>query len=332
MPILRLTLILALLLTALPASADVADGVAKTIVLELEPGTRLRGTIVDETDNRLQFDAEGLGLLDIDPEQIVGRYAGDERLKPKPKKVEPIPPGLFGTGLLYGFDKSLAVGISGREADNSEFGINASLNTDYDGLDRRWRFRSQYFFNSNDGEITQDEAAVNLRRDWLLPDVPPFLFAEGRWQYDDFQAWQHRLGAFAGVGYAFVGESSVNERRWFHAENDRLTLLGRVGAGASYEFGRVNETVPEALLSLEFALDFDGDRQRLRALHTLFPSLDNDSTRNVTELSYRIRLDQEDSARGLNLKIGAFNEYLSRTTGDTPHNSLSYFIQLAIDF
>ena len=50
--------------------------------------------------------------------------------------------------------------------------------------------------------------------DWKLPGRPPFIFAEGRTQYDDFQAWQFRAGGFGGVGYALSGEDDVNRGQW----------------------------------------------------------------------------------------------------------------------
>ncbi len=307
---------------------------AEVVVLELDVGTRLRGVILEETPEAIRINAEDLGEVEVLRANLAGRYPAGAKLKPPVKLPDPIPPGLFGTSFLYGFDKSFALGINGREADNSELGVNASLNLDFDGDERRWRFRSQYFFNTVDGTTVQDEALLTVRRDWKLPETPPFLFAESRNQYDAFQNWQVRLGGFAGVGYALFGDEELEETSLPYYESERLTLLGRFGAGASYEFGSVNEVIPEALLAIEANYEFDQDRQRLRFQHTYFPSLDRlRDSRNVTEASWRMRLDGGDeSAQALSLKIGVFNEYLSRTQGDASHNSLTYFIQLAVDF
>lgn len=150
-----------------------------------------------------------------------------------------------------------------------------------------------------------------------------------RGQYDDFQAWQLRLGGFAGVGYAVTGKEDVDRGRWPILEDEKLSLLTRVGAGGSYEFGDVNEFVPEALLAVEAAYKFDDDKS-LRLVNTLFPDLDDfGESRNTTELSLKVLLDH---GRGLSLKVGAFNEYLSRTEGESSHNSLSYFVNLVYDF
>ncbi|MEM7807187.1 MAG: DUF481 domain-containing protein, partial [Planctomycetota bacterium] len=300
------------------------------LVIELDSGTRLRGVVVNETEERLVFDADGLGEVTIDPATVAKRLPDSAPIRPKPSKADfGPPPGLFGTGILRGFNKSVSLGISGREADTSDLNVNASAEADFNGDDRRWVFRSAYFFGTSDGERSQDEAFANLRRDWKLPGRPPFLFAEGRGQYDDFQDWQARLGGFAGVGYAFAGPDSAQSGGWPTIENDQLTLLGRVGAGGSYEFGTVNEFAPEALIAGEVEYKFD-DGKSFRIVNTIFPDLDDTGEfRNTTEASLKVVIDH---GLGLNLKVGAFNEYLSETEGDTSHNSLSYFLNLVYDF
>ncbi len=301
----------------------------ETIVVQLNSGTRLRGTLQEETDEFLVLDADGLGETTVAKSSIATRLKSDVKLGPNPTKAELPAPGLFGTTILDGFDKSISLGISGREAESSDLTLNVAADANFNGDDRRWRFSSAYFYSTSDGNRTQDEGFANLRRDWKLPARPPFIFAEGRLQYDDFQAWQFRAGGFAGVGYSVSGKENVKKGQWPRIRNEDLTLLGRVGVGGSYEWGTINAFMPEALVAVEAGYAFDGNKT-ISFINTLFPDLeDTGEYRNTTELTAGMTLDQ---ARGLSLKVGAFNEYLSMTEGDTPHNSLTYFVRLVLDF
>jgi hypothetical protein len=309
-----------------PDDAGLADG--GVIVIELENGTRLRGDVVRETADGLVLDSELLGEVTLKLDDIRERLPADAKLSPRVVE-DPPPPGLFGTGILEGFDKSISLGVSGREAESSDLTLNVAAEADFNGPDRRWRFRSAYFYGTSDGDRTQDEAFANLRRDWKLPDEPPFIFAEGRGQYDDFQTWRTRLGGFAGIGYAIAGDVDEKAGRWPIVDDEKLELIGRIGAGGSYEFGQVNEFVPEALLAIEVGYRI-GDDKTFRLVNTLFPDLDDfGESRNTSELSLKLLIDE---GQGLSLSVGGFNEYLSRTDGESPHNSLRYFVRLVYDF
>ena len=236
-----------------------------------------------------------------------------------------MPPGLFGTGFLYGWEKSIALGVGGKEGDTTEFNFTASAEGDYEDADRRWKFRSAYFFGKTDGEQSKDQGFANLRRDWLMPTNPYFYWAEGRADYNGFQAYRFRAGGFAGLGAAVFGE---NEPSTFYVRDD-LKLLARAGAGYTYEWGEVNSGMPEALAAVETVWKVT-DNQTFRLAHSYFPSLDDlGESRNVTEASHTIKLDR---GRGLSLKFGVFNEYLSITEDDSSHNSLTYFGQLQYAF
>ena len=326
----RLLVAAALLVTPLPALAQEAETDAaaverEPIVLELVGGSRLRGTVVSQTPEGLVFDSDTLGEIQIATNDIARRLPADARLGPKPPEEKEIPPGLFGTSFLYGWDKNIALGIGGKEGDTTEFNFTASADGDYEDDDKRWKFRSAYFFGKTNGVQSKDQGFANLRRDWLVPTNPLFYWAEGRGEYNGFQAYVARAGGFGGVGVTLFGE---NDPEAVYVRDD-LKLLGRAGAGYTYEWGEVNAGMPEALAAVESVWKVTDD-QTFRFSHTYFPSLDDlGESRNVTEASHTIKLD---AGRGLSLKVGVFNEYLSFTEDDSSHNSLTYFGQLQYAF
>ena len=328
-PLFALPLPLLLLLAAPALAQDPMEPTGpeeeQTVVIQLEVGGRLRGELVREDAESLVLDHPTLGRLTIPVAEVARRLGPDAPLNPKAEEVDPPPPGLFGTSFLKGWEKSVGLGLNGNQGDSQEFGVNASAEGDYEDDDVRWRFRSAYFFGRADGVVSQDEAFANLRRDEKLPGNPLFLFAEGRFNYNDFQAWRYRAGGFGGVGVSIF---NAGEKASLYDADD-FELLARLGAGASYEWGTVDDAIPEALAAVEGKWrPFEG--QTLRFSNTIFPSLDDlGESRNVTEVSYTAELD---AGRGLSFKVGLFNEYLSETADDSSHNSLSYYAQLTYAF
>ncbi len=271
------------------------------------------------------FRDDALGEIPIPASQIAQRLPANTPLKPPAAAVATPPPGLFGTGFLAGWNKSVALGFSGKSGNVDEFSLSASAEGDFSNDQKRWKFRAAYVYGLTESERTKDEGFTNLRRDWLRKDDPVFLFAEGRIEYNDFQAYRFRVGGFGGIGAAFVDAPETAAYR----TSDRVQLLGRIGAGYSHEFGAVDDGIPEALAAVETRIKVT-DGQTLRFSHTYFPSLDDfPESRNSTDASYTISIHR---GRGLSLKVGFNNEYLSETEGDSTHNSLTYYGQLQYSF
>jgi hypothetical protein len=261
-------------------------------------------------------EADQLGRIEIPRDKVVELLDPSVALGPKESQQAPPPPGLLGTGFLAGWDKNIALGFTGKSASNDSLDIYGKFSGDYSDEQRRWRVRVSYFYGTVESENTKNEGFANGRRDWLFPGESLFLWAEGRTDYNEFKDYHLRLGGFAGVGYAFT-------------DKPELKVLGRLGAGASHEFGAVDETIPEALVALEADWKFT-DRQSLNFINTFFPDLNEvGEYRNFTEAAYNIRVD---TGRGLSLKFGIQNEYDSFTENDAPHNALTYFGALVLDF
>ena len=318
----RLTALLAVVLVALPAFGQEPGDV---IVIELDGGSRLRGELVQDGPEAVTLLHPTLGEITIPTGDIAARLDAGARLGPKVEEELPPPPGILGTPLLEGWEKSLAAGFNGKEGDVSEFGVNASFEGDYEDDQRRWRLRSAYFYGTAEGERTKDEGFARLRRDWLLPDNPLFLFAEARGDYNGFSGYRYRTGGFGGAGVLLLGDPGGDGL----AASDALDLTARLGAGVSYEWGDVDAYLAEALAAIELKWD-PTDGQTVRFNHTYFPDLENlGESRNVTEASYTVKVEL---SRGLSVKVGVFNEYLSETADESTHNSLTYFGQLQYSF
>jgi putative salt-induced outer membrane protein YdiY len=304
-------------LTLRPQDPPAEPQVPPTVVLQLTNGSRIRGALIEETPDFYRLDSPELGPITVPRTSVEAVLGADAPLGPPPPgAVPPPPPGLMGTQFLAGWEKSIEVGFSGKSGDTDTLDLYSKASGDYTDEERRWRVRAAYFYGLTESDKTKNEGFANARRDWLgLPD-PWFLFAEGRADYNEFRDYRFRAGGFLGVGYNFV-------------KRERLDVIGRVGAGASYEFGDVNELVPEALIALEVRWQV-AENQRFDFINTLFPDLnDFGEYRNFTEASYTVNLQR---GRGVSLKVGVQNEYDSLTEDASSHNTLTYFGAMMYNF
>ena len=292
---------------------------SRAVVVQLVSGTRLKGTLVGETDADYLVANPQLGQLTVSKTDVVALLGPDAALGPAAAAgaaPPPPPPGVFGTFLLRGWDKNITLGFTGKSGNTDALDVYGKFSGDLDRDTLRWRVRASYTYGTAEGTRNKNEGMANARRDWLFPGKPVFYWGEGRLDYNEFQDYKFRAGGFAGVGYTL-------------SDTPKLKLLSRLGAGGSYEFGIVDQFNPEALISVEARYQL-ASNQSLDFLNTLFPDLSNSGRyRNVTEAAYTVNIDR---GRGISLKVGATNEYDSYTEGGSYHNDLTYFGALVFSF
>jgi putative salt-induced outer membrane protein YdiY len=339
--------LVALLLLALAAPAP-----AETVILRLTNGDTLRGEMLERTDDQVRLDHPYLGEIVIPAEQVVNAgelpveldpaspeaaavtvsdedtivatpsfvsAAPDEAEAAVEEEIEEIKPGLLGTNLLKGWDRLFTLGLYGSEGNTQSLDVTAALDLFYEDDNDRWTFDATWFYGKEDGNLTDNEVLVNLRKDWLLPDSRWFFFALGSYEYDDFEAYQHRVNVSVGPGYDFIKE-------------DDLALRGLAGIGAYREFGSDDDDIhPEGLLGLEFMWKpLPG--QTFNFSHFYYPELERFEelrSRHVTRAEYMIDIDRD---YGLSFKIGALNEYESQTDDDSFHNDFDYYAAIVYAF
>lgn len=178
-------------------------------------------------------------------------------------------------------------------------------------------FDAAYFFGSRDGDRNENRFTAGVRNDWLIPDSKWFIFADARYDYDEFQSWDHRLGGHVGVGYQLIDE-------------EKFKLGLRAGIGAIKEWGSDNDDIrPEALLGGDLTWQVS-DNQRIVASSTIYPDLeDTGEFRAVTSAEWNALLDEE---MNLSLVAGLLHEYQSQVDDDIDKNDLKVYVGLSFDF
>lgn len=165
-------------------------------------------------------------------------------------------------GWTEGWEYAFSAGITGASGNNENFSGRLSLTGDRKTENMETTGHASYIYTTSDGQQSASRGEIGLRNDWLL-EGPWRFFMQGMYEYDEFQAWQHRLSGALGYGYEFIN-------------NEKTTLIGRIGLGGSYEFGKNadEEFVPEGLLGLDWSHQMS-ENTKLTATTTYFPSFDD---------------------------------------------------------
>ncbi len=334
-----------LVLTVLCASTPsllAADPSVDTVVLT--NGDVLTGRIIGRTDDSLTLQHPVLGPVtvptasvssvtaipaDVDPEAVAraasaaatavaaGEPATAAPATEAEQEIEEVKPGLFGTNFLKGWTKTVQAGFSGNEGNTRTLNINLGANLFFEDDRDRWDFATRYNLTTDRGQNTANNFYAQLQKDWLFPDSKWFIFSQGRYDYDQFQSWEHRLAGAGGVGYQFV-------------QNDTWELRGKAGLGATKEFGSaVNEIVPDAVAGLSGSWNITDNMKLVASSEAYKGLLETDQFRTISTLEYIIAIDKQ---YGLNLKFGLEHMYQNVVDSGRERNDLTYYGALMLDF
>jgi putative salt-induced outer membrane protein YdiY len=216
-----------------------------------------------------------------------------------------------------GWDYSFSAGISGASGNNENFAGRVTLGGERLTEAMETRGHASYLYSTSEGQRSASRGEIGLKNDWLL-DGPWRYFAQGLYEYDEFQAYQHRLSGAVGVGYEFIN-------------NDTTTLIGRVGVGGSYEFGKNadEKLVPEGLLGLDWTHKLSANT-KLTASTTYYPSFDDfGEFRWVNSAGIEVLLDAE---TGMTMNAGIEHRHDSTPGTGIKPNDVDYYMGVGWKF
>lgn len=216
-----------------------------------------------------------------------------------------------------GWDYAFSAGISGASGNNENFAGRLSLTGQRNTEKTETKLHASYIYSTSDGQRSASRGELGIHNDWLL-DGPWRYFAQGKYEYEEFQAWQHRLSGAIGVGYEFIN-------------TDKTTFIGRLGAGGSYEFGSNadEKLVPEGLLGLDWSHKLSANTT-LKAASTYYPSFNNmGEFRLNSGMGIEVVLDAE---TGMTMNAGIEHRHDSEAgTGIRP-NDVDYYMGVGWKF
>jgi putative salt-induced outer membrane protein YdiY len=289
---------------ALVLGACAASARADTLVLA--NGDKISGEIVEWALESVVLEHPQLGRIRLSLDQL----AIDTGKPPSP--------GLFGTGFLRGWSRNVNLGWNGEVGNDNSTNIVAGFNFNFEDPFKRWLFTGRYFFNTSDDD-NDNNATVDLRRDWLVPGSPWFSFATFRFQFDQFESWKFRNTFSAGPGYNLL-----------RTDDQKHVLDTRLGVTYTREYGDRSRNKGEALVAFDYTWTFS-KRQKLTFSNQFFleavPSAGE--FRNLSLGEWTVLLARKPS---MNFKIGFSNEYETDIDPGDTRNDLKYYMALGLDF
>ena len=222
-----------------------------------------------------------------------------------------------------------SLGLNASSGKTTESSFRLSLDSVYEDPNKKYTFDSFYLFKQTDNITTENKLTAGIRGDWPFAGSPWGYFGQGRYDFDEFQSWNHRITAGGGFTYLLVDldrlHAATDPKR-----TDTVSLSANGGLGLNKEFGSLNTEIEyEGILGLNFAWRVSA-RQRFTIDGTVFPGIsDRGEYRFVSRANWSLRLDNLD---GITLNAGYFYEYQSDADPGIDPNDLQFFISLGIDF
>ena len=183
---------------------------------------------------RVRQEAQPAANADMDAPRPQGEVnPGDDAAK---ADAPPAPPPVPSPWKLL-FDGNVNyVNAANKQLD---FRVAASAIYEVKDVDK-WSNNAEYFFKVVDGSTTDNNLLVTSTYDRRLVANPRWLwFVKGQGQYAPLQSFEQRLSAWGGIGYEFLQAPPAK-------------LLGKVGAGYTYEFGTENRGDAQLYAELEW--------------------------------------------------------------------------------
>jgi putative salt-induced outer membrane protein YdiY len=233
--------------------------------------------------------------------------------EPEPAPEVPADPSSWADG----WDWSASVGMTGSSGNTENFGARAAIGGERKTSKHETSIALSYIYGTSDGQKNTSRGELRVRNDWLTEGKWRY-FAQGKYEYDEFQQWEHRISGAAGVGYEFI-------------KDDKTTLLGRAGLGGSYELGGVAEEklIPEGLLGLDWTYKYS-ENTTLTASTTYYPSFDD-----LGEFRWNNRAGLEivmDKETGMTLTTGFEHRHDSDPGSGFKPNDVNYYMGLGWKF
>jgi len=217
---------------------------------------------------------------------------------------------------MQGWDSHAEFGIDGSDGNADTLAIQTGLETKRKTDLHTFAIDIDYRHVTSRSSTTENNGRLNADYDRLVANSAWSAFSKLGLEWDRFKAFDLRLNLNGGVGYHWIRQ-------------DDASLVSRVGAGASREFGApIDQWTPEAVFGIEAERQVN-DRNKLKGKLDYFPAWEDfGDFRLVADAAWEILLDDSEN---LSLKLAVTDRYDSTPQGAEP-NDVYYSLLLLYKF
>ena len=124
--------------------------------------------------------------------------------------------------------------------DEKSLRFGATLDREYDLI--KYASDLSYYKKKSTGELTDDKLTFGLTRDSAIKNSDWFTFLMGRYDYDFFESWRHRVGIHGGWGYNLIQtrdfrmdvRAGPGIRKEWGSDTPDLEAEGVIGSGLKW--------------------------------------------------------------------------------------------------
>jgi hypothetical protein len=305
--------------------------------LRLRGGDLLRGKIVEVRDGIVHFEHPELGVLSIPFERIdsygpvpadtatttalgepvVAAPTAESATDMTATTATTAPPPVGKKEQTGDWETFIGFALAGNFALNEEVTMRANIGAKRVSPRDTTTLEAEYYYRVFNSDVTDNNILAKALQEWNFGESAWLFFAQGQYQYDEFQPWRHRVSLYVGPGYRIV-------------RTEAMDLALRLGVGATYENGDVDQVEPEVLIAEDWTWRIS-PRQTLVLNTSIAPNVEDIADYRVqTQFEYRYLID--DAKRGLSLTAGLRDIYLSKPAPDGEGNELRIYAGLRYDF
>lgn len=240
-------------------------------------------------------------------------------LKPAPKPAEEIKKIDDRPSFWTGWKRSVRLGLNASQGNTENSNLNVQFHTVRKSEKYRTKLESEYRFATRNGVDSQNRFELDLRHEWLPPEGTKVgWWATASLEMDEFQDWDYRITAHAGISYQFI-------------KNEKTNFKARTGFGGSQTFGgTLDDFRPEALVTgidlrhkINEVMNFElGSEYFVDVSQIKRDRLNN-------HLKWNILLDKESN---MNLHFKLTHRFDSEPGGTKANNDLYYDITVGWQF
>ena len=209
-------------------------------------------------------------------------------------------------------------------AENTQLDMRAAAQATRETIDDKLKAYAEYYLktlassgSSGFGDVTDNNLLTNVTYDRFLNPTKWLWFGKAQYQYDVNQGWENRIQGWGGIGYRF------------YEDPKGFSLTGKLGLGATHEFGSSDITEPNGYAEIALAWQIS-DRQKLNFSTYISPDLANIENYFVqTRLEWSMKLD---IFSGLSLVTGLRDDYQSQPADNGTGNDFRGYAGLKLEF
>ncbi len=254
----------------------------------LKGGDVIHGTVIQQDDDGVLLDHEDLGQIRIAPDRVASVLVApdetaqtEDQPEAEPETGPPAPSHLvkepeFGKLKEFsarakenGWSSSIDVSLTSETGNTDERSFRMGFKLGRELSNVKSVTDLSYYNKESDGEKTDDKLTIGLLRDQSFENSDWFFFMMGRYDYDVFESWRHRIGLHLGPGYKLIQKpdfwldmrAGPGVRKEWGSENTDPKFEGLVGMGFEWK-PTARQTYSFSTLFYPVLSDFSDNRTR----------------------------------------------------------------------